>query len=36
VLVYADASGLQPGMKLVSSPLASVVDGMAVQERAPE
>jgi multidrug efflux pump subunit AcrA (membrane-fusion protein) len=36
VLVYADASGLQPGMKLISSPLAVVADGMAVRERANE
>lgn len=36
VLVYADASGLQPGMKLVSSPLSAVADGMAVRERANE
>lgn len=34
VLVYADASGLKPGMKLVSSPLSAVVDGMAIRERA--
>ncbi|MGD9722535.1 MAG: efflux RND transporter periplasmic adaptor subunit [Pirellulales bacterium] len=33
VLVYADDAGLQPGMKLVSSPLAVATDGMAVQER---
>jgi RND family efflux transporter MFP subunit len=34
VLVYADPDGLQPGMKLVSSPLAAVADGMPVRERA--
>ncbi|MEX2113731.1 MAG: HlyD family efflux transporter periplasmic adaptor subunit [Pirellulales bacterium] len=34
VLIYADGSGLQPGMKLVSSPLAVAVDGMAIQEQA--
>jgi multidrug efflux pump subunit AcrA (membrane-fusion protein) len=33
VLVYADASGLQPGMKLVGSPLALATEGMAVRER---
>jgi multidrug efflux pump subunit AcrA (membrane-fusion protein) len=33
VLIYADGSGLQPGMKLVSSPLAVAVDGMAVEEQ---
>jgi multidrug efflux pump subunit AcrA (membrane-fusion protein) len=36
VLVYAEASGLKPGMKLVSSPLALATDGMAVRERAKE
>ncbi len=36
VLVYAEESGLQPGMKLVSSPLAMAVDGMSVQERVEE
>lgn len=36
VLVYAEASGLKPGMKLVSSPLALAIDGMAVRERAKE
>ncbi len=36
VLVYAEASGLQPGMKLVSSPLALATDGMAVREHAAE
>jgi multidrug efflux pump subunit AcrA (membrane-fusion protein) len=34
VLVYAEASGLEPGSKLVGSPLAMPADGMAVQERA--
>ncbi len=33
VLIYSDGSGLQPGMKLVSSPLAVAVDGMAVEEQ---
>jgi len=32
VLVYSDASGLQPGMKLVSSPLTLATEGMAVRE----
>ena len=36
VLVYAETSGLQPGMRLVISPLSMVVDGMSVRERAPE
>jgi multidrug efflux pump subunit AcrA (membrane-fusion protein) len=36
VLVYAEASSLRPGMKLISSPLASVTDGMAVREREKE
>jgi multidrug efflux pump subunit AcrA (membrane-fusion protein) len=36
VLVYAEAAGLKPGMKLVSSPLAMAVDGMPVQERTEE
>jgi len=36
VLVYAEASGLKPGMKLVSSPLASATDGMAVREQPKE
>jgi hypothetical protein len=36
VLVYAEASGLQAGTKLVSSPLAHAADGMAVQEQAHE
>ena len=36
VLVYAEASGLKPGMKLVSSPLALAIDGMAFRERAKE
>lgn len=34
VLIYSDADGLQSGMKLVSSPLASATNGMAVRERA--
>lgn len=34
VLIYADESGLQPGMKLVCTPLAVAVDGMAVEEQA--
>ena len=34
VLVYAEQDGLQPGMKLVSSPLALATDGMAVREQA--
>jgi RND family efflux transporter MFP subunit len=33
VLVYAEPAGLQAGMKLVSSPLAAIADGMAVRER---
>jgi multidrug efflux pump subunit AcrA (membrane-fusion protein) len=33
VLVYADGSGLEPGTKLVSSPLALATDGMAVREQ---
>ena len=36
VLIYAEASGLKPGMKLVSSPLALATDGMAVREHAKE
>jgi len=36
VLVYAEASGLKPGMKLVSSPLALATDGMAVREQPQE
>jgi hypothetical protein len=36
VLIYAEASNLQPGMKLVRSPLAVVIDGMSVQERVGE
>jgi multidrug efflux pump subunit AcrA (membrane-fusion protein) len=36
LLVYAEASGLEPGMKLVSSPLAMATDGMAVREHAKE
>ena len=36
VLIYAEASGLKPGMKLISSPLALATDGMAVRERAKE
>ncbi len=36
VLVYGDQSGLRSGMKLVSSPLAVVTDGMAVRESASE
>jgi multidrug efflux pump subunit AcrA (membrane-fusion protein) len=36
VLVYADSSNLQPGTRLVVSPLAVAVEGMAVQERARE
>ncbi|MBL9125427.1 MAG: hypothetical protein JNG90_17445 [Planctomycetaceae bacterium] len=32
VLVHADSSALQPGARVISSPLAQVVDGMAVQE----
>jgi multidrug efflux pump subunit AcrA (membrane-fusion protein) len=34
VLVYADSDGLQPGMKLVSSPLTLATEGMAVREQA--
>ena len=33
VLVYQEASGLEPGMKLVSSPLAIASEGMLVRER---
>ncbi len=36
VLIYTDPSGLQPGMKLVSSPLAMATDGMAVREQTPQ
>jgi multidrug efflux pump subunit AcrA (membrane-fusion protein) len=32
VLVYAEPNGLEPGMKLVSSPLAVATEGMAVRE----
>ncbi len=33
VLIYSDAAGVQPGMKLVCSPLAVATDGMVVRER---
>jgi RND family efflux transporter MFP subunit len=33
VLVYAEPAGMQAGMKLISSPLAAIFDGMAVRER---
>ena len=36
VLMHAEGSDLQPGMKLVSSPLAVAIDGMVVQERVAE
>jgi len=35
VLVYAEPSGLEPGMRLVSSPLAVATEGMAVREKTP-
>jgi multidrug efflux pump subunit AcrA (membrane-fusion protein) len=34
VLIYQEDSGLEPGMKLVSSPLALATDGMPVREQA--
>ena len=36
VLVYSETAGLQPGMKLVSSPMSLATDGMAVREHAAE
>lgn len=33
VLIYQEASGLEPGAKIVSSPLAVATDGMAVREQ---
>ncbi len=33
VLAYAEPEGLQPGMKLVSSPLTLAIEGMAVREQ---
>jgi multidrug efflux pump subunit AcrA (membrane-fusion protein) len=35
-LVYADGAQLEPGTKLVCSPLALATEGMAVRERAPQ
>jgi hypothetical protein len=36
VLLHAEGSDLQPGAKLVRSPLASAMEGMLIQERAVE
>jgi hypothetical protein len=35
-LVYADTAEVEPGTKLICSPLAWATDGMPVRERAPQ